>query len=179
MKDETKNKKNSPYLLGLLCILPLIGGFVGLGLLLLGIFKYKDKWLAIIGASGIIFTILVYFSLFYYMKNGDLSKKGFADLSQQQLNELVKTIEYYKLNNGVYPDSLQQLQKTNKYLIIVDAIQAVQKRSNVNYNYQKLENKYILFSSGQDGIPYTKDDLFPQVSIKELNKIGLIKPQLK
>jgi hypothetical protein len=71
-------KSKPPYLLGLLCLIPLVGAFVGLGLLLYGLIKYKDKWLSIIGAAGILLTVLVYGSLFYAMKNAPIFKKGFC-----------------------------------------------------------------------------------------------------
>jgi len=35
---------------------------------------------------------------------------------------------------------------------------------------------YDYFSSGKDGIPGTKDDLFPLIPEKELAKTGLILP---
>src|SRR5437868_8489522 len=90
-------KSNPPYLLGLLCFIPLIGAFVGLGFLLYGLIKYKDKWLTIIGAFGIFFTVGIYSFLFYDMKHGDLSKKQFKEISQIQLNSLLKNIEFYKI----------------------------------------------------------------------------------
>ena len=69
-----------PYLLGLLCIIPLIGAFVGLGLLLYGILKYKDKWLSIIGGAGILWTIVVYSTLSYAGKHNPVFTKGFEDI---------------------------------------------------------------------------------------------------
>lgn len=168
-------KSKPPYLLGLLCLIPLVGAFVGLGLLLYGLIKYKDKWLSIIGAAGIVFTVLVYGSLFYAMKNASIFKKGFADISQIQLNSLTKNIEFYKLQHGQYPDSLQQLLDDDKLAPITDAIQLNQRRENSNYNYQRIGDKYMLFSAGQDGIPNTQDDLFPQVAVSDSSKIGLIK----
>lgn len=168
-------KSKPPYLLGILCLLPLIGGFVGLGLLLYGIIKYKDKWLVMIGAFGILFTVGVYSFLFYYMKNGESSKQGFAMISQMQLNNLVKNIEFYKLQYGQYPDNLQELLKDDKLSPVHDPIQSVQHRQNAIYNYKRIGNRYTLFSSGQDGKPNTKDDLFPQVIISDSSKIGLIK----
>jgi hypothetical protein len=170
-------KSKSPYLLGILCLLPLIGGFVGLGLLLYGIIKYKDKWLVMTGAFGILFTVGVYSFLFYYMKNGALSKQGFAEISQMQLNSLVKNIEFYKLQHGQYPGNLQELVKDDKLAPINDAIQSVQFRQNATYNYERIGNRYTLFSSGQDGKPHTKDDLFPQVMISDSSKTGLIKKE--
>jgi hypothetical protein len=177
MENSTyPQKSNPPYLLGLLCLIPLVGAFVGLGLLLYGIIKYKDKWLSLIGAFGILFTVALYSGLFYYMKYGDLSKQGFASISQMQLNSLVRNIEFYKLQHGQYPDSLKQLRKEDPFVPIDDAIQTVQGRGYSEYNYKRFGEKYILFSSGQDGIPNTKDDLYPKIAIADSSKIGLIRP---
>jgi ABC-type antimicrobial peptide transport system permease subunit len=167
-------KSKPPYLLGLLCLIPLIGALVGIALLLFGIIKYKDKLLIAIGAFGILFTVGIYSFLFYYMKHGDLSKKGFAEISQMQLNSLEKNVEFYKLQHGHYPDSLQQLLDDDKLAPINDAIQIVQQRQNSYYNYQKIGGKYRLFSSGQDAIPNTPDDLIPQMPINDSSKIGWI-----
>lgn len=165
-----------PYLLGLLCLMPLLGAFVGVILLILGIVKYKDKWLTIIGVLGIVLTVGIYSFLFYYMKNGDLSKKGFADISQMQLNSLVKNIEFYNIQHGQYPDNLQQLLQDDKLAPIEDAIQMVQQRPVTTYHYQRIGNKYILFSSGQDGIPNNGDDLLPQIAVDDSTRVGLIQP---
>ena len=170
-----QHKSKPPYLLGLLCLIPLVGAFVGLGLLLYGLLKYKDKWLSIIGATGIVWTIIVYSTLFYAGTHASVFKKGFEDISQMQLNSLVKNIEFYKLVHGQYPDSLQQLLVDDKLAPINDAVQGMNIKENSYYNYQKTGNKYLLFSSGQDGIPNTKDDLFPQITITDSSKIGLIK----
>lgn len=168
-------KPKPPYLLGLLCLIPLVGAFVGLGLLLYGILKYKDKWLSIIGAFGIVFTIFVYSSLFYASRHATIFKQGFADISQMQLNSLVKNIEFYKLQHGEYPDSIEQLLHDDKLAPINDAIQLNQQRDKSYYNYEKVGEKYLLFSSGQDGIPNTKDDLYPQILLTDSSKIGFIK----
>ncbi|WP_256004048.1 MULTISPECIES: type II secretion system protein GspG [Pedobacter] len=159
-----------PYLLGLLCIIPLIGAFVGLGLLLYAIFVYKNKWLAAIGISGIVFTIAVYGSMFYFMTHSDLSKEGFAEISKNQLTSLVGHLEAYKIKHGKYPDSLPQLLTDNKFAPIHDAVQGVQLRKNTLYNYQKVGDVYKLSSMGQDGIPNTKDDFYPEIWIDADNK---------
>ena len=176
-KTTTSPKSKPPYLLGLFCLIPLVGAFMGLGLLLYGLLKYKDKWLSIIGAAGIVWTIIVYSTLFYAGKHASIFKQGFADISQMQLNTLLKNIEFYKIQHGQYPDSLQQLLVDDKLAPITDAIQLNQERSNDEYSYRKVSDKYFLFSCGQDGIPNTKDDLFPQITITDSSKIGLmIKP---
>lgn len=169
-----ETKPRPPYLLGLLCIIPLIGAFVGFGLLLYGLLRYKDKWLSIIGAAGILWTILVYGTLFYAGKHAYVFKKGFEDISQMQLNSLIKDIEFYKLLHGNYPDNLKQLLVDDKLAPINDAVQGMNSNGNTYYNYEKIGSKYTVFSSGQDGIPNTKDDLFPQVALTDSSKIGLI-----
>lgn len=161
----TNNSKSKPpYLLGLLCLFPLLGAFVGLTLLFFGIFHYKSKLLTIIGAMGILFTVGLYSFLIYNSKHGELSKQQFAKISQMDLNNLVNNLELYKQQYGDYPDSLQQLLQHNKFIQIADAIQQVQEQPNIYFNYKKVGNNYTLFSSGQDGIANTKDDLFPILS---------------
>lgn len=175
---ETTNKK-PPYLLGIFCLIPLIGAFVGLVFIILGTTRFKDKWFTLIGVFGIAFTIIVYSSLYYASKHSSVFTSGFKELSQIQLNSLVKNIEYYKLQNGQYPDSLQQLTKDDNSIFIYDAIQSNQQRKNNLYNYLRVGEKYKLFSSGEDGIPNTKDDFYPQLTAKESRKIGLIKYECK
>jgi hypothetical protein len=171
----TQQTAKPPYLLGLLCLIPLVGAFVGLGLLLLGLLKYKDKWLSIIGAAGILFTVLVYSMLIYAGKNSPVFTKGFESISQMQLNSLLKNIEFHKLLHGQYPDNLQQLLDDDQLAPITDAAQGMNANGILYYNYEKVGDKYVLFSSGQDGVPNTEDDLYPQVVISDSSKIGLIR----
>jgi len=164
-------RSKPPYLLGLLCFIPLVGAFVGFGLLMYGIFKYKDKWLIIIGIAGILFTIGVYSSQMYDLKFGKETGKAFAQISQMQLNTLMKDIEFYKIKHGAYPDSLAQISKDDPMVSIDDPIQSRTGKS-INYNYQKMGDHYYLFSSGIDGIPKTRDDLYPEVAATDSAKFG-------
>jgi len=175
---KTSNKK-PPYLLGLICLIPLIGAFVGFVFIVLGITRFKDKWFTLIGVAGILFTVIIYSSLFYATKHSSVVKNGFREISQMELNDLVKDIEFYKMQNGQYPDSLQQLTKENSTVFIYDPLQTNKKKKDDLFRYQKINGKYILFSLGEDGIPNTSDDLYPQVSKKLIGKIGLIKYNVK
>jgi len=141
-----------------------------------GIFKYKDKLLIRIGMICMIFTVVVYYSIYYIGFKSDLGKKGWEQHAQMQLNSLIKNIEYYKLVHGKYPFSLTQLENENEFVFITDPTQSTQNRKNINYNYKNLGDKYLLFSSGTDGIPNTEDDIFPQVK-SENGKIGWIKKE--
>ena len=173
MQTTPAPKQKPPYLLGLLCLIPVVGAMVGLGLLLYGIFRYRDKWLIMIGAFGIVFTISIYSLLFAFFRGG-VAAQGFQSISQIQLNQLVEEIEFYKLQHGQYPDSLNQLQKVDLFAPIHDAMQNSRLVGEGYYNYEKLGDKYKVFSSGVDGIPHTADDLYPQIDISDSTKIGLI-----
>jgi len=178
VSPDTLNKK-PPYLLGLICLIPLIGAFVGLVFIILGITRFKDKWFTLIGVAGIVFTVIIYSTLFYAGKHSSVFTNGFRDLSQMQLNNLVKDIEFYKMQNEQYPDSLQQLTKENTHVFIYDPIQSNQGETDNLFKYERVDNQYNLFSSGVDGIPKTNDDLYPQVSENLIGKIGLIKYNIK
>ncbi len=97
------SKPKPPYLLGLLGVIPLVGAFVGVALILYGIIKYKDKWLVLIGTGGILFTVLIYGSLFYSAKHSKIFINGFEKIDSMELNSLVKEIEFYKINNWQLP----------------------------------------------------------------------------
>lgn len=174
--NTVQAKPKPPYLLGLLCLIPLVGAFVGLGLLLYGLLRYKDKWLSIIGAAGIAWTIFVYSMLFYVGTHVPAVKKRFEDLSQRQLNDLMKQVEFYNLEHGQYPDSLQQLLTEDEFAPVHDPVQGMKTKENSYFQYGKINKKYFLFSLGQDGLSNTKDDLFPKVTISDSSKIGLVKP---
>ena len=58
-------KAKGQYWWGFLGLIPLLGAFIGIVLLLLGIFRYKDKILVYIGTACILFTVGIYTFLFY------------------------------------------------------------------------------------------------------------------
>lgn len=170
-----KTSKKPPYLLGILCLIPMIGAIVGIGLLLYGIFYYKDKWLIIIGALGLIITVGIFSLMSYDVKHNPDIDKSFIQTSQMQLNDLMKDVEFYKMQNGVYPDRLEQISTENARVSIDDFLQVRKERKNTKYNYQKVGDNYYLFSSGIDGIPNTTDDLYPTIEKSDSCKFGLIK----
>jgi hypothetical protein len=164
-----KKTSNPPYLLGLIGLIPLVGFFVGVGLTLYGIFKYRDKKLIAIGVACMLFTVLVYSSLFYYGFKSEAGKEGWAKLSQLELNSLIKNIEYFKLEKGHYPESLDALTGKNEFVNITDPLRAVEQGKSINFNYKNLGDKYLLYSSGIDGISNTKDDIYPEVGTNNKN----------
>jgi hypothetical protein len=96
------------YRRGWLGLIPLVGGFVGIGLMVLGIFKYRDKKLFLIGLAALLFTVAIYSSLYFYSTYSVTARGQWAEMSKLNLNTLVSHIEFYKLQNGSYPDSLKR-----------------------------------------------------------------------
>ncbi len=173
IQEKINRKKTTPpYKLGYLGIIPLVGFFVGIGLTLYGIFRYKDRKLTLIGIACLLFTVLVYSSLFYIGSNySGTGKKASEKIAQIQLNDLLKDIEYYKLQKGNYPESLKQLEKPNEPVAINDPTQSGLGKD--YFNYKNLGDKYTLYSSGRDQIKNTVDDIYPV--IENLKNVGWVK----
>jgi hypothetical protein len=164
------------YLLGLLCLIPLLGFLAGLVLLILGIVHFKDRVFIIMGAIGMLITIGIYSSLFYFTLNSDVVRNGFAEIAQTEINELVKNVEFYKLQNGTYPDSLQQLDTKDSFTNIYDPLSSAKIGDNAApFRYSKKGNKYLLFSVGRDGKPNTADDIYPTLTNPDTSKLGFIR----
>ncbi|MDB5209043.1 MAG: hypothetical protein JWR72_4118 [Flavisolibacter sp.] len=175
MKMDVQSGKHL-YSRGWLGVIPLIGGFVGICLILFGVFKYKDRKLILIGSAGLLFTVGVYLSMFYYFDHSKAFRKDFAVFCQPYMNELIKSIEFYKIENGYYPDSLEQLTKISNLVRIQDPISQSSGEDNKGqFYYKNLGSKYTLFSSGIDRIPYNNDDVFPSRKFFESKTTGLIK----
>lgn len=176
MSANQNDQNRPPYLLGLLCLLPLIGAFVGIAMIFYGIFKYRDNLFTGIGFFGIIFTVCIYFFLFQNLKYGIGATNSFAKISQKELNNLVKHIEFYKLQNDSYPDSLEQLQPDGTFFIQDPLlIRKLDKIVNTDFQYKRFGDKYTLFSVGVDGLANTKDDIYPNILNTNSSKFGLIK----
>lgn len=171
-------EKKPPYWLCVLCLIPLLGAFVGIALILMGIFKYKNKALIIIGSVGFLWTVLAFGYLFYNLVNSDGVSTALAETSKVHLNRLVKDIEFYKLQNGDYPDELEQLRSGHNIVMIEDPLRMWKAlgRGDVNFHYKKMDDKYTVFSVGIDGLPTTADDIYPEVSM-ESGKLGLVVPE--
>ena len=107
------------------------------------------------------------------MKYGQATTNGFKYLSQIFLDSLQVKVEMYKDYSGEYPDSLLELKKIFPTLVIEDPLLEANDMGTgrKNYYYLKKGDTYLLFSSGIDRIPYTKDDLFPRRSLR----VGQIK----
>lgn len=164
------------YSWGWIGIIPNFGFIAGLILLYKGLFNYKDKKLVVIGIADILFSIIFWSVLFYQMNHGDWFSDSNSKFAQTELNSIVKDIEFFKSQNGSYPESLYQFNKTDQLIFINDPFLLTNLDTmNRNFNYKKIRDKYTIFSVGVDRIPNTLDDIYPTVTNDDTIKFGFIK----
>jgi|SRR5208283_1405523 len=183
MTEEEKQKLGGfPYVIGGLSFIPLIGVLFGIIAIIWGLVTKNlgGKKLALIGTAGIVFTILLYSGLFYFgvMQRGGVYDALRVKLAESNLTQLVQAIEFYKTQNGQYPDSLKTLKEslpTNSMVFINDPTQITSKGESRYFYYELVdENHYYLLGVGPDGKPFTSDDILPKVEVGTNSKVGLL-----
>ncbi|MBW8723724.1 MAG: hypothetical protein JF625_01020 [Inquilinus limosus] len=172
-----------PFVVGGLSFIPLIGVPFGIAAIVWGVVTKKagGKKLAIVGACGIALTILLYGSLFYFgfVQRGGVYDELRARMAQTTLNGVLPAVEVYRLQNGTYPDSLEQLRASlpkDSTVMVIDG-------SNVRlggteprpFFYQRVDaDHYYLRGVGPDGKPFTADDVLPQAGAGPAGRLGLL-----
>jgi hypothetical protein len=160
------------YFLSILCLLPVLGIIIGIVLCCFAIFRFKSVALfmvVLVMTTGGVFMIKLDSNyLRNEMRYGKDSDNLNILLAQNDLDEIAKSCESYKLKHGTYPDSLQQLEKENTLLSITDPIldRNPDAHKFIYFYYKKTDQGYILFSSGLDAIPNTRDDIYPRKTLK-------------
>jgi hypothetical protein len=170
------------YVVGGLAFIPLIGLLFGIAAIVWGLVTNKSggKRVAALGASGIVLTVVLYGSLFYFgfVQRGGVYDDLRAKLVQSSLNSLVPSIEFYKIQNGRYPESLEQLQHSlpkESFVSVYDSSIPSFSGQPPYFYYERVDaDHYYLRSVGPDGKPFTGDDIVPQITIPPNGKIGLL-----
>jgi hypothetical protein len=176
IQNNKSQNVNRLYRKGWFGLIPIVGVFIGISLIGESVSKYKDRKLTLIGIASIMFTVIIYSSLFYYGKYSKQFRKELAPMSAMYLNNLVRDIEFYKSQEGYYPYSLEELLFVEKMVVIYDPVQ--QGKDNPvkgEFYYKRIGEKYTLFSCGVDKIPFTADDIFPSMQGLDSSKIGFIR----
>ena len=168
-----------PYAIGGASFIPVFGVVFGIIAIIWGI--ARRAWqLIILGACGILFTLVVYGALFYFgwYQRGGVYDDLRAKLAVPMLNDAVKEIEFYKLQHGHYPASLNELDSKDKMQFpktfdptIVDL--NPKRDRHFFYQLDSSGSFYFLRSVGLDGIPFTADDIVPTIPEDERKKTGL------
>jgi hypothetical protein len=170
------------FVVGGLSFIPLVGVPFGIAAIVWGIVSRKTGRLivALCGAGGIAFTVVLYAGLFYFgfVQQGGIYDRLRGQLAQQQLYTLVQAVEFYRLQYGSYPDSLKQLQATLPKQSLVGVLDPASIRLGSVPRYFYYErvgtDHYYLRSEGADGQPFTSDDIVPEIIIAPNSRIGLL-----
>jgi hypothetical protein len=180
-KDDTR-LGCFPFVIGSLSFVPLFGVLFGLVAIVWGLSARKRGGgkLALVGAAGIAFSVLLYGGLFYFgfVQRGGLYDDLRAKLAQSNLNALVTSVEFYKLGHGEYPDTLDTLKASLKKDSI-EAITIIDPRVNASgqtgqFYYKRVDaDHYYLRGVAPDGKPFSPGALVPEVTVTS-GKIGLL-----
>ncbi len=140
-----------------------------------------------IAVLGISLTIIIYGTLFYkgFVERGGVFDELRSQMAQPMLTDLIKSIEYYKLQEGTYPEKLEELipesqQQPQSFIMIYDPTHIDLKMKEPRLFYYELINQgrnYYLLSTGPDGLAFTEDDIHPAVTEEQMRNIGYIKKQ--
>jgi hypothetical protein len=170
------------FVLGGLSFIPLIGVVFGIAAIVWGLVSRKKGGtaLALVGAGGIAFTCALYGGLFYFgwVHRGGIYDELRARSAQIQLNQLVQSVEFYKITRGEYPASLEQIQEVvgkTTPIFIHDPTDVRFAGTPRYFHYERVgTDRYYLRSVGPDGEPFTPDDIVPQVDGALAGKVGLL-----
>jgi hypothetical protein len=176
----------APYAIGGFSFIPLLGVPLGLFAIVWGLIKLKHGgWkVAILGAMGISFTIALYGTIFYqgFVKRDGIFAGPRRQMAEQMLVSVIKEVEFYKLQNGEYPQSLKDVEPKGKpqgLVSIYDPSQVWLGNKAPTLFYYELTDggaNYYLFSVGSDGMPFTEDDVYPALDKTQMKSVGYIRP---
>lgn len=180
---EQKEKLGAfPYVIGGLSYMPLVGVLFGIVAIVWGLVTKRSggKKLALIGGGGISVTVILYSVLIYFgfAQRGGVYDDLRANLSETTITSLVQAIEFYKTQNGKYPESLEILKKSlpeNSMVFVRDPTGVSISGKQRYYYYEVVDNEhYYLLGVGFDGQPFTQDDVVPKVHVGPHSKVGLL-----
>ena len=181
MTDQKESLGALPFVIAGLSFIPLIGIIFGIFVIVWGLVttKSRGKVLALVGVVGILFSIFLYGSLFYFgaVQRGGIYDELRSTLAQTTLNSAVQQVEFYKLQYGEYPESLEILKKSYPptAMVFVNDPTDVNFTKSRNFFYEKIDSDhYYLLGVGQDGQAFTKDDVLPKILLTPKSKIGLV-----
>lgn len=171
------------YAFGAASFIPLLGVVVGIIAIVIGMSSKKagGRLLALLGLCGIAFTFIVYGSLFYF---GFVQRGGIYDglrtqMAQSTIDALVPQIEFYRLQHGSYPASLDALRKSSpgQGMLMTFDPSSITPRP---FYYERVgDDHYYLRGVGPDGKAFTADDLLPDVQVPPDSHIGLLKEKIR
>jgi hypothetical protein len=182
MAETNEKLSGSAFVIAGLSFIPLLGIPFGIAALIWGIRTKKvgGKRLALIGGAGVLVTFILYGGLFYFgfVKRGGIYDELRTRSAQINLNTLVEAVEFYRVQHGSYPASLDALQASLPKISMVFINDPTDVRFGSeprHFYYQTVgTNHYYLRGVGSDGVPFTPDDILPEVELTPGSKLGLL-----
>lgn len=146
--------------------------------------KASTTWLLFIVFVGLTYYVFHTIAMvFPVAMPKDRMEKVWLSLAQSTINMAVPSIEMYKLSYGRYPDSLQELQDSVPKGIYVNLHEPLMPQNQTApryFFYERVgQDHYYLRSAGLDGLPFTADDIVPQISVGPNSKLGLLLERVK
>ena len=182
MNEKQQTLGKFPFVVGGMSFIPGFGVLFGLIAIVWGLVTKKTggKKLALIGATGIAFGALLYAAFYYFavVQRGGIYDDLRAKLAETTITSVVQAIEFYKVQNGRYPESLDVLRKSlpeSTAMIVFDPTDARTSGQARYYYYELIDaDHYYLLGVGTDGRPFTQDDLLPKIDVGAQSKVGLV-----
>src|ERR1700744_2382855 len=102
--------------------------------------------------------------------------QALVPLAQEVVDKAAKSVEFYKIEYGHYPRTLEALTRRQPLIDIADPVKAfkMDPKLKLDLQYQRIGDKYTLYSVGADGIPHTEDDIYPS-NFPDTSNFGWIK----
>ena len=143
----------------------MIGVPFGIAAIIIGLASKKAGGvkLAVTGGLGIALTVVLYGSLFYFgfVKRGGIYDDLRAQMAQDSLNGVARSVEFYKLQNGSYPESLKILEDSlpkGSTVFVFDPTEIKYSGTSRYFYYEKVgADHYYLRGLGPDGTPFTRE----------------------
>lgn len=187
MEKEESKVSLVEYIFGFCSFIPLVGLLLGVISIVLGALKFKaGGWkLVLLGIGGIIFTILLYGALFFFTffgKNNMMSDMQ-KQMCQSNLRICVMDLEFYHQVHGEYPAKLEDLVDAKRPWA-AGMVNFYDQSGGFGNNwkpqlfyYERTADGtgYYLLGRGEDGKPFTDDDLLPDLSQEEMAHSGFKK----
>lgn len=182
MNEQQEKLGTFPFVNGGMSFIPMIGVLFGLVAIVWGLATKKagGKKLALIGGGGITLTVVLYSALFYFgfVRRGGVYDDMRSKLSKTTITSLVQAIEFYKTQNGKYPESLEVFKKSlpeNSMVLVFDPTDVKLGGQPRYYYYELIDSgHYYLLGVGPDGQPFTADDVLPKIEVGAQSKVGLV-----
>ncbi len=184
MSTEKKKKHGAgAFVLAGFSFIPIIGVLTGIICILNAVIARRpnSKLLGLLGFSGIMFSVILYGVILpNIFKNTDFSRQ-FEAHAISAMTSLVRNIEYIKLQNGTYPESMEEIRaslKEGEMLLSYDVsgpAKMGETRRDFYYEVINDGNNYLLFGIGIDATPFTEDDIYPLIDPAKDKNIGWVK----